>query len=99
MCRFDFSTVVDDVAILIDERLTSSVAASTAIIEIAYLRDVESSHVSLTVPENAEDTRLLYCGPDAVHLVRFLLHRVVEIFVHEFGIVDGRLIEYAPYTY
>jgi hypothetical protein len=88
--------MVDDLPFLIDERLAMLVAALRAATVGVYLCNVERSSVSLAVTKNTEETCVLYCGPDSVHLFRVLLHGVVEVLVHEFGIVDWRLVKDTP---
>jgi hypothetical protein len=96
MCRLDFATMVDDLALLIDERLAMLAAALRAAMVDIYLCNVERSSVSLAVTKNAEDTRILNCGTDSVHLFKVLLHGVMEVLVHECGIVDRNLVKDIP---
>lgn len=62
----------------------------------AYLSDVQGVLVSLTVPENNEDPGFLDGGADAPHFIRVSDEGVVEICVHEPGIIRGRLGPDAP---
>lgn len=88
----DLAAVVDDDAVLVDERLGEKLAPSEMLFRNvnACLGDVQGILVPFAVPKHDKHSGFLDGGADPLHLIRVLDKRVAEVLVHEAGIFCRR---------
>lgn len=98
----DLAAVMNDDALLVDERLRQNIVVSNPIswqryvVEGSYLGDVERAPVSLAVAEDNENTGLFDRGADTLHLRRISLQGVAEVLVHKTCVINGIMRPDAP---